>query len=81
MRLYLTQSKTLFESSIKSDTIKHYLHVAACLSTQANQTDPILDIYGKNSAPMLKVLQEQKRWEDMPKRRETVTSVMISGVW
>ena len=45
------------------------------------QTDPRLDIYGNNSAPMLKVLREQKRWEDIPKRREPVTSDMIDHMW
>ena len=30
---------------------------------------------------MQKVLQEQKRWEDMPKRREPVTQEMIEYMW
>ena len=79
--LSLVQCNTLHATSIKSGTIKRYLHAAASLSTQANEADPRLNIYGKNSAPMQKVLQEQKRWEDMPNRREPVTPEMIECMW
>jgi len=79
--LFLVQGNTLLATSIKSDTVKRYLQAAAYLSTLANQTDPRLDIYGKNAAPVQKVLQEQKRWEEMPKRREPVTVEMINHMW
>ena len=36
-----------------------------------------MDIYEKKSEFILKVLREQKRWEDIPNRREPVTKEMI----
>ena len=42
--------------------------------------DPRLDIHGKKSAQILKVINEQKRWEEMPKRREPVTVAMIKDL-
>ena len=75
--LSLLKGNTLLATSTKSDTVKRCLYVAAHLSTQTNQTDPRLDIHGKNSAPIKKVLQEKKRWEDTCKRREPITTEMI----
>ena len=43
--------------------------------------DPRLDIFGKTSEYIKKVIREQKRWEDMPNRREPVTAKMIEEMW
>ena len=58
--LHLAQGDTLLCMSIKADTIDRYLHAAAKLSTAAHQMDPRLDIYGKKSEHIKKVLREQK---------------------
>ena len=75
--LRLAQGATLLCMSIKADTIDRYLHAAAKLSTAAHLMDPRLDTHGKKSEHIKKVLREQKRWEDMPNRREPVTTEML----
>ena len=79
--LHLAQGETLLCRSIKSGTIERYLQAAAKLSTARHLMDPRLDIYGKTSEHIKKVIREQKRWEDMPNRRETVTAKMIEEMW
>ena len=66
--------------SIKANTIDRYLYAAAKLSIAGYQIDPRLDIYEKKSEYIRKVLREQKHWEDMPNRREPVTSNMIDEI-
>ena len=78
--LYLAQGNTIQYLAIRSSTIDRYLLAAAKLSTAAHQMDPRLDIHGKKSAQILKVINEQKRWEEMPKRREPVTVAMIKDL-
>ena len=79
--LHLARGETLLCRSIKANTIERYLHAAAKLSTAVHQMDPRLDIFGNTSEHIKKVLREQKRWEDMPNRREPVTSKMIEEMW
>ena len=79
--LYLAQGENILYRSIKANTIERYLHAAAKLSTSVHQMDPRLDIFGKTSEHIKKVIREQKRWEDMPNRREHVTSKMIEEMW
>ena len=43
----------------------------------AQRLDPQLDIYGRRSSYINKVLLEVKRWESMPNRREPVTPEMM----
>ena len=78
--LHLAQGHTIHCLAIRSGTIDRHLHAAAKISTAANQMDPILDIHGKKSASITKVINEQKRWEEMPKRREPVTVAMIKDL-
>ena len=79
--LNLSQGETLLCRSIKANTIERYLHAAAKLSTTAHRMDPRLDIHGKTSDYIKKVIREQKRSEDMPNRREPVTAKMIEEMW
>ena len=78
--MHLAQGHTIHCLAIRSGTIDRYLHAAAKISTAANQMDPRLDIHGKKSASITKVINEQKRWEEMPKRREPVTVAMIKDL-
>ena len=73
----LANNNTILCRAIKSNTIKQYLRAAASFSIAAQRLDPQLDIYGKRSFWINKVLQEVKRWESMPDRREPVTVEMI----
>ena len=75
--LHLAQGNTVLSITIKSGTMEGYLRAAATLSTNARLMDPRLNIYGKTADPIKKVLREQKRWEDMPHRRNPVTTPMI----
>ena len=58
--LNLAQGATLLWISIKANTIDRYLHAVAKLLIAAHQMDPRLDIYGKKSKHIMKVLREQK---------------------
>ena len=58
--LNLAKGATLLYMSIKANTVDRYLHVAIKLWTVAHQMDPRLDIYGKKSKYIKKVLRAQK---------------------
>ena len=64
--LHLAQGETLLCRSIKSNTIERYLHAAAKLYTAAHCADPRLDIHGRTSDHIKRVIREQKRWESIP---------------
>ena len=66
--------------TIKSSTISRYLSAATELSTQANMTNPCLDIMGKQSDYIKGIFKELKRWENVPNRKEPVTKQMIEYV-
>ena len=77
--LHLAQGETRLCRSIKANTIQRYLHAIAKLSTAVHQIDSRLDIFGKTH--IKKVRREQKRWEDVPNRREPATAKVIKEMW
>ena len=74
---HLATGHTLLCKSIRSGTISRYLNAAAELSTHAKMMNPCLDIMGNVSKEIKDILNELKRWESMPKRREPMTKEMI----
>jgi len=79
--LSLAQGSTILAISIKAGTIKGYLRAAAGLSKHAQLADPTRNFEGKLADPIQRVISEQKRWEDMPNRREPVEPIMIDDMW
>ena len=77
---HLATGHTLLCKSIKSSTISRYLSAAAELSIPAKMMNPCLDIMGNVSKEIKDILNELKRWESMPKRREPMTKEMISYI-
>ena len=63
--------------SIKANTIDRYLYAAEKLCIAAHQMDYRLDVYGKKSEYIKKVLREQKYKKNMLNRCEQVTGKMI----
>ena len=76
----LASGENLLCKTIKSGTIIRYLSAAAELSIQLNTISPLLDITGKRSKYITDVLNEIKRWEQVPNRREPLTKSMINYV-
>ena len=74
---HLATGETLLCKSIKSSTIIRYLSAAAELSIPAKMLNPCLDIMGNLSRYIKDIMNELKRWESIPKRRESVTKEMI----
>ena len=74
---HLVTVQTLLCRSIKSSTITRYLSAAAELSIPAKMLNPCLDIMGQLSSHIKDIINELKRWESIPKRREPVTKEMI----
>ena len=77
---HLATGETLMCKCIKSSTILRYLSAAAELSIPAKMMNPCLDIMGNLSNNIKDIINELKRWESMPKRKEPVTKEMISYV-
>ena len=77
---YLATGETLMCKCIKSSTILRYLSAAAELSIPAKMMNPCLDIMGNFSSSIKDIINELKRWESMPRRKEPVTKEMISYV-
>ena len=76
----LASGENLLCKTIKSGTIIRYLSAAAELSIQLNTISPLLDITGKRSKYVTDVLNEIKRWEQVPNRREPLTKSMINYI-
>ena len=70
---HLATGETLLCKSIKSSTILRYLSAAAELAIPAKMLNPCLDIMGHFSSHIKDIINELKRWESIPKRREPVT--------
>lgn len=87
--VYLALGHTLHCKTIKSGTITNYLRAAASHVTQARRRmpnpsnklqwqDPRIDMTtGKIDKQITAVVDEVKRWESMPERREPLTVDMI----
>ena len=76
----LASGENLLCKTIKAGTITRYLSAAAELSFHANITSPLLDITGKRSKYISDVINEIKRWEVMPNRREPLTKPIIKYI-
>ena len=77
---HLASGETLLCRSIRSGTIMRYLSAAAELSVPANVTNPCLDIMGKQSQYIRDVINEVKRWESIPNRKEPITKELIQYI-
>jgi hypothetical protein len=76
----LASGQNILCISLKSGTILRYLATAAELSLPHNQMNPCLDIYGKRSKHINNIINEIKRWENIPNRREPVSKQMIDYI-
>ena len=72
---------TIVAMSTKSSTIEGCLRAAAGLSKQARLSDPTRNFEGRLADPAQRVINEQKRWEDMSNRREPAAPAMIDHAW
>ena len=77
---HLASGETLLCKSIRSGTIMRYLSAAADLSVPANVTNPCLDIMGRQSQYIRDVINEVKRWESIPNRKEPITKELIQYI-
>ena len=75
--LDLSTGNTLLAKSIKSATIARYLQAAALISERHKLMDPRKTLHGTQSPAISRVLNELKRWENMPDRKEPVTVAMV----
>ena len=76
----LASGQTLLCKAIRSGTISRYLSAASDLSIKANIANPCLDILGKQSKYIKDILNEVKRWESIPNRREPITKDIIKYI-
>ena len=87
----LLEGETLLFKAIKSNTLNKYLNYAADLckhrkfydqNTKTIKTiaSPLLNSRGERSRHIKLVLDEHRRWEKMPNRREPVTKEMVEFV-
>ena len=79
--LSLAPGSTIVAMSTKSSTIEGCLRAAAGLPKQARLSDPTRNFEGRLADPAQRVINEQKRWEDMSNRREPVAPTMIDHMW
>eukprot|EP00957_Ditylum_brightwellii_P128897 9832140-Ditylum_brightwellii.AAC.1 len=77
---HLPMGNTLLSQSIKSDTIRLYLKVAAMLSVPRRLMNPLVSLSGSKSSCIKVVIQEQCRWESIPNRQEPITIEMVMQV-
>ena len=75
--LDLSHGNTLLATSIKSTTISRYLQAAALVFERHKLMDPRKTVQGTLSPAISRVLNEIKRWESMPHRKEPVTVPMV----
>ena len=76
----LAPGSIILALAIKVGTIERYLFVARKLSTPAGVMDPILDIRGRRIDMIKAILDEAKRWQTVPNRREPLTWEMVHWV-
>ena len=77
---YLAAGNTLYCKTIKSGTIKRYLTAASEFSVPAQMVNPCLNIMGKQCVYIKDILNESRRWESIPDRREPLTKDMVQYV-
>ena len=72
----LCNDQTLRNERIRSGTVNKYLKAAARLSAPREKLDPTKMPLGKSTF-IKAILDEHKRWEKMPKRREPINPNMV----
>ena len=73
----LTSNETIFCKSIKASTVNLYISDAAKLAIFNNHPDPTKNSLSQKSSYITNVVNEHKRWELMPNRREPLTYMMV----
>ena len=74
----LTQGQTLLCKSIRSSTVRRYINAISKFYADNDHQDPTKDANGKPAHQIQMVIQEQRRWETVPNRREPVTWEMVA---
>ena len=69
----LTSNETIFCKTIKTSTVNLYLFDYVKLAIFKNLPDPTKNSLQQKSSYIINVINEHKRWESMPYRRETLT--------
>ena len=77
----LVSGENILCETLKSGTISRYLSAASELSTLSNVINPCLDVTGKQSKHIKDIINEVKRWESIPDRREPVTNDIIDYIF
>ena len=77
----LVSGENILCKTLKSGTISRYLSAASELSTLSNVINPCLDVTGKQSKHIKDIINEVKRWESIPDRREPVTNDIIDYIY
>ena len=75
--LYPAQGSTIFNTNIKSTTIKRYIKAASSVTLNHKQLCLLLDTRSLEEQCIKDVLSEVKRWESMPNHREPVTVKIV----
>ena len=73
----LCNDETLRNERIRSGTVNEYLKAATRLSAPRAKLDPTKNAFGQKSAFIKVNLDEHKRWEKIPNRREPTTPNMV----
>lgn len=78
--LHLAKGETLVCRSIKAKTMQAYLRAVEELSAARSVMSPLIGLDGNRSAYITRILNECKRWEGMPNKREPVTNEMMAHI-
>ena len=73
----LTSNETVYCKTIKAATVTLYVSDVAKLATLCNKPDPSKNQLNQRSIYITNVINEHKRWESMPNRRESLTYRMV----
>ena len=73
----LTSNETIFCRTIKASTVNLYISDASKLAIFANHPDPTKNQLNQKSSYITNVVNEHRRWESMPNRREPLTFAMV----
>ena len=77
----LTSNETIYCRTIKSSTVNLYVTDAAKLAIFNNKPDPTKNVLNQRSNYIANVINEHKRWESMPNRREPLTYSMVDHLF
>ena len=77
----LTSNETIFYCIIKASTVNLYLSDAAKLAIFKNLPDPTKNSLNQKSSYITNVVNEHRRWETMPNRREPLTFLMVERLF